>query len=195
MKVYVPLKEKENSGANMWIAKVGYETSVAFYAISNNMSELYESVNEKAQNHYPGLLELQKSFLNIRKARLGEVDLPEGLINSATRKIEETNSQEEKIPPSILVPLELELVPVVNFDNDNIDPEFNRFIEARSILSKEEIKFLNELDDNSKLTLMVKDDLLVWEYQKGEEKVDYDAFNGKRLISLINYRRSGKDES
>ncbi|MEM2146400.1 MAG: hypothetical protein QW279_13645 [Candidatus Jordarchaeaceae archaeon] len=185
MKVYVPLKEKENSGANMWVAKVGYESNVAFYAISHNMKELYESVNEKAQNHYPGLLELQKSFLNIRRARLGEVDIPENLINSATRKIEETNSREEKIPPSILVPLELELVPVVNFDNDNMDPDFNRFIEARSILSKEEIKYLNKLDAETKLTLTAKDDLLVWECQKGDEKIDYDAFNGKRLISEL----------
>jgi len=186
MKVYVPLKEKENSGANMWVAKVGYESNIAFYAISPNMKELYESVNEKAQNHYPGLLELQKSFLNIIKARLGEVDIPENLVNSATRKIEETNPREGKIPPNILVPLELELVPVVNFDNDNINPEFNRFVEPRSILSKEEVKYLNELGDESKLTLMEKDGLLVWEYQKGDEKIDYDAFNGKRLVELTN---------
>lgn len=187
MKVYVPLKEKQNPEATMWVAKVGYESSVAFYAISDNMNELYESVNEKAQIHYSGLLELQKSFLNIKKARLGEIDIPENLINSATRKIEENNYQEVKIPPSILVPLELELVPVVNFDTDNLDPEFDRFVETRSILSKEEIKFLNGLDGESKLTLTAKDDLLVWEYQEGEEKVDYDAFNGKRLVSeLIN---------
>jgi hypothetical protein len=187
MKVYVPLKEKENPGATMWVAKVGYESSVAFYAISDRMDDLYKSVNEKAQNHYPGLLELQKSFLNIKKARLGEVDIPENLINSATRKIEENNFKEVIIPPSILVPLELELVPVVNFDTDNMDPEFNRFVEARSILSKEEIKFLNGLDNESKLTLTAKDDSLVWECQKGDQKVDYDAFNGKRLVSeLIN---------
>jgi hypothetical protein len=189
MKVYIPLKEKKNPGANMWVAKVGFESNVAFYAISDNLDELYESVNEKAQNHYSGLLELQKSFLNVKKARLGEVDIPENLINSATRKIEESNYQEINIPPSIFVPLELELVPLVNFDIEDADPEFNRFAEARNILSKEEIKFLNGLDNESKLTLIVKDDQLVWQDQKGDEKVDYDALNGKRLVSeLINYR-------
>ncbi len=187
MKVYVPLKEKKNPGATLWVAKVGYELNVAFYAISDNMDELYEAVNEKAQNHYSGLLELQKSFLNVKKARLGEVDIPENLINSAMRKIEEKDYQGVKIPPSILVPLELELVPVVNFDIDDADPEFNRFAEARSILSKEEIKFLNGLDNESKITLTVKAGQLVWQYQKGDEKVDYDALNGKRLIGeLIN---------
>ncbi|WXG41476.1 MAG: hypothetical protein WED07_12035 [Candidatus Freyarchaeum deiterrae] len=189
MKVYVPLKENKNPGATMWVAKVGYELNVAFYAISDNMNELYESVNEKAQNHYSGLLELKKSFLNVKKTRLGEVDIPENIINSATRKIEEKENQEVKIPPSILVPLELELVPVVNFDTDDMDPEFSRFVEARNILSKEEIKFLNGLDDESKLTLIANEDQLVWLCQKGNEKADYDAINGKRLVNeLINLR-------
>ena len=181
MKVYVPLKEKKNPGPTMWVAKVGYESNVAFYAISDNMDELYESVNEKAKNHYPGLMDLKKSFINVKKARLGEVDIPENLVNSATRKIEEQDFEDVRIPPSILVPLDLELVPVVNFDPDDVDPEFSRFVEPRNILSKEEIRFLNDLDGRSKLKLIAREDLLVWQYQKGEEKTDYDALNGKRL--------------
>ena len=189
MKVFVPLKEKENPGPTMWVAKVGYELNVAFYAISDNMKELNETVNEKVQNHYAGLLELEKSFLNVKKARLGEVDIPENVINSATRKIEEKDHESAKIPPSILIPLELELVPVVIFDPNDADPEVSRFVEARNILSKEEIKFLNGLNNKSKITLIAKDDQLIWQSQEGDEKVDYDALNGKRLVSeLINYR-------
>ncbi len=182
MKVYVPLKEKKNPGATMWVAKVGYESSVAFYAISDDMDELYESVNEKSKNHYSGLMDLEKSFINVKKARLGEVDIPENLVNSATRKIEEEDFEDVRIPPSILVPLEMELVPVVNFDPEDVDPEFSRFVEPRNILSKEEIKFLNDLDGRLKLKLVAKEDLLVWQYQKGEEQVDFDAFNGKKLV-------------
>ncbi|MFB0562811.1 MAG: hypothetical protein ACETWM_16555 [Candidatus Lokiarchaeia archaeon] len=181
MKVYVPLKQKKNPGATMWVAKVGYESNVAFYAISDDMDELYESINQKAKNHYSGLMDLEKSFINVKKARLGEVDIPENLVNSATRKIEEKDFEDVRIPPSILVPLEMELVPVVNFDPEDVDPEFSRFVKPRNILSKEEIRFLNNLDGRSKLILTAEEDLLVWQYQKGEEKVDYDALNGRRL--------------
>lgn len=181
MKIYVPLKEKKNPGATMWVAKVGHRSNIAFYAVSENMDELYESITDKAENHYFGLLELEKSFINVKKARLGQVDISETIINSATRKIEETNYEDAKIPPGILIPLELELVPVVNFDPDDLDPEFNRFVEARNILSKEEIKILNGLKAKSKLTLILKEDALVWQCQTDAEKMNYDAFTGMKL--------------
>jgi hypothetical protein len=187
MKVYVPLKEKKNPGPTTWIAKIGFESNVAFYAVSDSMEELYESIAEKAKEHFPGLMELEKSFVNVKKTRLGEVDISDNLLNSATKKIEESDFEDVKIPPSILVPLELELVPVVNFDLEDVDSEFSRFVEARNILSKEEIKFLNGLNNGSKLTLIAKDDHLVWQSQGENEKVDYDTLNGKRLVSeLIN---------
>nr|MDO8081868.1 hypothetical protein [Candidatus Freyarchaeota archaeon] len=182
MKVYVPLKEKENPGPTTWIAKIGFESNVAFYAVSDSMEELYDSIDEKAKEHFPGLMELEKSFVNVKKTRLGEVDIPENLVNSATKKIEESDFEDVRIPPSILVPLELELVPVVNFDLEDVDSEFSRFVEARNILSKEEVKFLNRLDGNSKFKLVEKEDQLVWQCQTGEEKVEYDAFSGKGLV-------------
>lgn len=185
LRVYIPLKEKKNPGATMWVAKVGHESNIAFYAVSDNMDELYESINEKAENYYSGLMELEKSFINVKKARLSHVDISETIINSATRKIEENDYDGLKIPPSILVPLELELVPVVNFDPEDVDPEFNRFVTPRNILSKEEIKFLNGLAPESKLTLVSNEDDLVWRYQKDEENVDYDALNGKGLIKEL----------
>ncbi|MEM3564886.1 MAG: hypothetical protein QXR19_16780 [Candidatus Jordarchaeaceae archaeon] len=185
MKVYVPLREKKISVKIMWVAKVGYESKVAFYAVSDNMDKLYESISEKAQSHYPGLVDLEKSFITVRKARLGEVDIPESIIGSATRKIEEEGYGSTQIPPSILVPLDLELVPIVNFGLDGVDPEFSRFIEARSILSKEEIICLNELNDEAKITLTEKDGYLVWQYQKEGLHMDFDAFSGMKIVSKL----------
>jgi hypothetical protein len=185
MKVYVPLREKKDAGSIMWVAKVGYESNVAFYAVSDNMDELYESINEKVQNHYSGLMDLDKSFITVRKARLGEVDIPERIIGSATRKIEEEGYGSAQIPPSILVPLDLELVPIVNFNLDDADPEFSRFIETRSILSKEEIIFLNELNDEAKITLTEKDGHLVWQYQKEGVNAEFDAFSGMKMVSRL----------
>ncbi|GEM_PF-2335862 len=189
MKVYVPLREKKDAGSIMWVAKVGYESNVAFYAVSDNMDELYESINEKAQNHYSGLMDLDRSFITVRKARLGEVDIPERIIGSATRKIEEEGYGNTKIPPSILVPLDLELVPIVNLGLDDVDPEFSRFIEARNILSKEEIIFLNELDGESKITLTEKDGQLVWEYQKDGVNAEFDALSGVKIVSKLVIKR------
>nr|MDO8078418.1 hypothetical protein [Candidatus Freyarchaeota archaeon] len=185
MKVYVPLKEKKNPGPTMWVAKVGYDSNVAFYAISDDMDELHESINEKAKEYYPGLLDLEKSYVKVRKARLGEVDLPENLVNSATRKIEEKDYEDVKIPASILVPLELELVPVVNFDPEDMDPEFNRFVEPRDILSKREIEYLNGLNGKTELTLTAKDDNLVWVSKTNGEAIDFDPFTGKRLVKEL----------
>ena len=101
MPVIYMLGDKETESESS-IVSVGYGENLAFYAIagdydepvetekrkdSNRYPNLVQIAEKKATLHFPGLLETKKSWLNILKAPLNEVMIPDHIFNQALGKL------------------------------------------------------------------------------------------------------------
>lgn len=130
----------EGKGEYHWIAKISIADKTAYYCAARTIKDLIYQILDKEQKYFPNCLELEKSNIEISRERLVHTYVDDDFVEKTCERFEaEGRSKmigEAKIKPSISVPADAELMPIVEPGEEKTK---GFMITKRNLLAKHEI--------------------------------------------------------
>jgi hypothetical protein len=135
MKICIPLNSKTDS-PRKWVAKVSYKNRLAFYSVGATFDETLTNIKEKGDTHFTNLVSLRSLQVELKRICLAEIEINEAFMIDFLVKSSSECKIGARIPPEILLPLQMTLCPVVDMYDE--DPWIS---ECRGMFAKEEACF------------------------------------------------------
>lgn len=129
---FMPMED----GKCYWTAKISVAGDAAYYCVSETLSDLLRQILEKGQTHFPGLLDVRSINLETSEEFLAHAPIPSHIAERAYKKIPEKEIKEAKIPAFVSIPIDAELTPIVEWDEEKCK---GLIITSRKVLAQHEI--------------------------------------------------------
>ncbi|NVM53222.1 MAG: hypothetical protein HWN66_05925 [Candidatus Helarchaeota archaeon] len=176
---YIPIK---GTGDNYWIAEICIKENLCYYCVATSQTELRKNVQEISDKHFPGLLELENTQINYFTSNLVYSPVPGYVAENAFKKITKKKIKDIEILPSISIPNDAELTPIIDMDMGKIN---GLSLKKRNLLAKYEIIAIATKASSVKNAMIKEiDDKILWYISTMEEDIFFDAITGEEINEI-----------
>ena len=172
----------DGTGEKYWIAEVSIKENLCYYCVATSQTELEKSVREISDKHFPGLLELKNTQIKYFTNNLVYSPVPGFIAENAFKNLTNKKIKDVEIPPSISIPYDVELTPIIDMEKGYIR---GLQIKKRNLLAHYEITAIASKTSSVKNARLEEiDDKIIWHVLTNDGEIFINANIGEKRKKL-----------